>query len=85
MIALTNPTCLPFLPFAGAWACRRLACRKERWLLPAIASALVFIAVITPWTVRNYVVFRTLIQIRSNAGAELRLGNADDASGIWMA
>jgi len=41
MIALTNPTCLSFLPFAahgpaGGWHA------KERWLLPAIGSALVF-------------------------------------------
>jgi 4-amino-4-deoxy-L-arabinose transferase-like glycosyltransferase len=85
VIALTNPTCLTFLPFAGAWACRRLARRKERWLLPAISSALVFGAVITPWEVRNFVVFRAVVPIRSNAGAELRLGNSADASGIWMA
>jgi hypothetical protein len=84
-IALTNPTCLAFLPFAGAWACRKLGGRKERWLLPAIASALVFGAVIAPWTVRNYLVFRAFIPIRSNAGAELRLGTAAGASGIWMA
>ncbi len=84
VIALSNPSCLSFLPFAGTWACRQLARRNQRWLKPAIASALVFFAVIAPWEARDYVVFHKVLPIRSNAGAELRLGNAADAAGVWM-
>jgi hypothetical protein len=84
VLALTNPSCLSFLPFAGGWACYQLARRRERWFLPAVASALAFAALITPWEIRNYETFHRFIPIRSNAGAELRMGNGPDAAGIWM-
>ena len=84
ILALTNPTCLSFLPFAGGWACYRLARNKQPWFLPAVVSALIFAAAITPWEVRNYRVFHQVLPIRSNGGAELRMGNGPDATGIWM-
>jgi hypothetical protein len=40
-------------------------------LLGPILSALIFLAVITPWSVRNYAVFHAFIPMRSNFGAEL--------------
>jgi len=39
---------------------------------------------ILPWTVRNYRTFGQLFLIRSNFGAELRLGNGPGADGTWM-
>jgi len=82
--ALTNPSCLLFLPFAGGWACYRLWRQGKPWGAMAIAAALVFFALITPWEVRNYLVFHQFIPIRSNGGAELRLGNGPGAMGICM-
>jgi hypothetical protein len=84
LIALTNPACLSFLPFAGGWACYRLARHKEHWFCPALLSALIFLAAITPWELRNYRVFHHVIPIRDNGGAELRMGNGPDAAGLWM-
>jgi hypothetical protein len=49
-----------------------------------VASALVFFALISPWTVRNYRIFHRIIFVRDNFGAELRLGNGPDAVGLWM-
>ncbi len=84
VIALANPSCLSFLPFAGGWACYHSLRQRKPWFLPATAAALIFFALITPWEIRNYRVFHKFIPIRGNAGAELRMGNAPDAQGIWM-
>ncbi len=82
--ALTNPALMSLLPFAGIWICYRLARQHRRWLLPAAMSAIIFWAVIGPWTIRNYEVFHRFIFIRDNAGAELRMGNGPGAAGLWM-
>ncbi|MFB3815789.1 MAG: glycosyltransferase [Terriglobales bacterium] len=84
VIALTNPSCLTFLPFAGVWACWQLRRSGQTWFLPAVASGLIFCAVIAPWEVRNYRVFHRVLPVRSNGGAELRLGNGPGAAGLWM-
>ncbi len=47
----------------------------------AFAIAMSLIAV-TPWTVRNLLVFRTLIPIKSNAGYELWLSQCLDDDGV---
>ncbi len=82
--ALTNPALISFLPFAGIWLCYRLTRQRRRWLVPVAVSALIFWAVIGPWTIRNYEVFHRFIFIRDNAGAELRMGNGPGAEGLWM-
>jgi hypothetical protein len=43
-----------------------------------------FFACIAPWLIRNYRTFGQPIFIRSNFGAELRLGNGPGANGLWM-
>lgn len=84
LMALTNPACLSFLLFAGIWVCWRRLRQGLRWFVPVLASALVFVAVITPWEIRNYEVFHKFIFVRGNFGVEFRLGNAANARGIWM-
>jgi 4-amino-4-deoxy-L-arabinose transferase-like glycosyltransferase len=84
LIALTNPSCLMFLPFAGCWCCYQLWRQKKPWFLVATASGLLFFAMIAPWEIRNYRVFHELLPMRGNGGAELRLGNGPGAVGIWM-
>ncbi len=82
--ALTNTALLSFLPVSGLWAWyRRAKLDKRSFAGVALASA-VFIACIAPWLVRNYSVFGKFIFIRSNFGAELRLGNGPGADGTWM-
>jgi 4-amino-4-deoxy-L-arabinose transferase-like glycosyltransferase len=79
---LTNTSLLAFLPASGLWAWyRRWKCGKSS--LGGVAlSALVFFACVTPWAARNY---RTLgrFTLRSNFGAELRIGNGPGADGTW--
>lgn len=84
LAALTNPSVLSVLPFLGGWVCMHNQRHSRSWMLPAIASALLFFAAISPWMVRNYRVFHRVIFIRDNFGAELRLGNGPGAEGIWM-
>jgi 4-amino-4-deoxy-L-arabinose transferase-like glycosyltransferase len=82
--ALTNSSLLSFLPVSGLWAwCRRWKTRKHSLAGVALA-ALFFAATIAPWLVRNYETFGKFIFIRSNFGAELRLGNGPGADGTWM-
>jgi hypothetical protein len=49
-----------------------------------VLASIFFVATISPWLVRNYEVFGQFVFIRSNFGAELRLGNGPGADGTWM-
>lgn len=82
--ALSSTSLLSFLPAAGLWAWCRRAKRGKRSLAGVALSAVVFVACITPWLVRNYQTFGKFIFIRDNFGAELRLGNGNGADGTWM-
>ncbi len=85
VIALTNPSLLLWLPFAGlALVLRQMREQRERRaLLHAVAAGVLFIAIVSPWAVRNYVVFRKFVPVRGNFGAELRMGNGENAVGLW--
>lgn len=79
--ALINPSLLGVLPFLALWAIWPQASARAAKL--AAASALIFLACLTPWTIRNYVVFHKLIPLRSNFGLELLLGmRADVPDGV---
>lgn len=84
VLALTNPSLCSLLPFYSAYIVWRLRKNKLRVVGDALLSALMFVAVISPWTVRNYRVFHHLFFIRSNFGVELSLGNSAGANGMWM-
>jgi hypothetical protein len=62
--ALTRPVLLPFpaLLLGYAWLRRRSASRA------ALVSALVGLALVTPWTLRNYRVSGSLIPVTTGAG-----------------
>lgn len=79
-IALANPALVLFLPFAGLW----VVGRDLRALPGAAAGSLVFLAILSPWVIRNYLVFHHFVPLRANFGAELYLGNAPGATGLLM-
>ena len=85
LIALTNPALLLWLPFCGVWLLitqlRFHAGKRAFW--SAIAAGCVFLVLLSPWVIRNYIVFHRFIPLRSNFGAELRMGNGDNAVGLW--
>jgi len=82
-IALSNPSLLSLLPFALAWACYQRLREHKKWMGPAALAIVIFVLCVTPWMIRNYEVFGRFVFIRSNFGAELRLGNYEDADGLW--
>ena len=47
-------------------------------------AALVFLALIAPWTLRNQRVFHAFIPLRGNFGAELFMGNGPGSNGFLM-
>ena len=82
--ALLNTSLVAFLPVSGLWIWRRRwKLGKPSWIGVAVAS-LAFLACVVPWTIRNYRTLGSLFFIRSNFGAELRLGNGPGADGTWM-
>jgi len=80
LAALTSPSVLSLLPFLGVWICYRLSRKRRRWFMPAVAGALAFIAVVTPWFVRNYRTFHAFVPFRDTLGLELYMGNHGDTS-----
>ncbi len=84
VVALSNTSAVAWLPFSGCWLAYRLYRARKPFLGPVVLSALVFWVVITPWIVRNYVVFDKLIFIRGDLGSELRTGNNPLAKGMWV-
>lgn len=73
--ALINPSLVAVLPALGIWLALQLRKRALPWLRVCAVAGFVFVAGISPWTIRNYVVFHKLIPLRSNFGLELWLGN----------
>jgi hypothetical protein len=78
LAALINTTLILMMPLAVAALFYRWGRRLRG---PALAALLVFVCALTPWTVRNYVVFHKLIPIRGNFGALLWYGNRPDVKG----
>ena len=82
--ALTNTSLLTFLPASGLWAWYRSSKTGKSSPAGVLFASMFFAATIAPWLVRNYETFGKFIFIRSNFGAELRLGNGPGADGTWM-
>lgn len=82
--ALNSPVLLSFLPASGLWAWYHRAKSGRRSLAGVALASVVFFACITPWLVRNQRTFGKFVFLRSNFGAELRMGNGPGADGTWM-
>lgn len=78
--ALTDPVVLGVLPFLALWAVWRLHKQRKRWLVPAVAAVLAVLFTISPWMIRNAMVFHRFIPIRDNLPLEFRVGNNGNSS-----
>jgi 4-amino-4-deoxy-L-arabinose transferase-like glycosyltransferase len=78
--AMNDPIVLSVLPLLGLWMLYRRWRRRERWMLPGAAAALVFMVVVAPWFMRNYRTFHKVVPFRDNFGLELYVGNNGDTS-----
>jgi 4-amino-4-deoxy-L-arabinose transferase-like glycosyltransferase len=81
--ALTRAVFLGFYPIllAGVWWHGRKEAHKS--IGPILLSALVFCAVLAPWTIRNYHVHGTLVPVSTGGGNSLLTGNNPFATGTW--
>jgi hypothetical protein len=88
LIALSDPSLCLFLPVCGLWILIGAQGPSQvpftRRFLGATLAALIFLACLTPWTIRNERVFHKLIPLRANFGVELYLGNGPGATGLLM-
>lgn len=82
--ALSNTAMGSFLPFSGLWLVYQLHKQRKSWLPQAVLSAVAFIAVLSPWLIRNDRVFHKPFLIRGNFGVELHCGNNPIAEGVWI-
>jgi Dolichyl-phosphate-mannose-protein mannosyltransferase len=74
LAGLTSPALLTVLPFLGGWIIYRRHRRGHRWLAVNVIAAIAFIAVVSPWFIRNYEVFHRFIPFRDNIGIVLLMG-----------
>ncbi len=72
---LVNPTLATFFPVSLAWCGYELYRHKKEWLKPVLSSVLLCVVVVSPWLLRNRVVFGQWVFIRSDFGYGFALGN----------
>jgi 4-amino-4-deoxy-L-arabinose transferase-like glycosyltransferase len=76
--ALLNPTILAVMPFFFAWR----VWHKDS-IRDLLVAAAVMVLCVSPWLIRNYVVFHQFIFIRDGLGLEIRNGNQPGGGAIW--
>jgi 4-amino-4-deoxy-L-arabinose transferase-like glycosyltransferase len=73
--ALTEPSILLILPVLMGVAMWQLWRAGKSWFVPALVGSITVFAVLTPWTVRNAMVFHKFIPMRDSMGLEMWMGN----------
>lgn len=79
---LANPANLAVLPFLALWLVYRFRRQGWRWMWSGVLSAVIFVAVIAPWFVRNYRTFGRFMPFRDNFWYEFWAGNTGDTSDL---
>jgi len=82
IIALTNTAVISMLPFCLLWLLYRLP-RKRQQFVGAALCMLTLVLVMSPWLVRNYLVFDKFILVRDNLPLEMYEANNDQSEGLW--
>ena len=80
--ALTNPALLSVLPFTMGYAAYVNRRAGRPWLRGLSVASLLFAAMITPWLIRNEMVFGRPVFLRSNYWFEFHLGNYHYSNGM---
>jgi len=81
LIALSNSTLLLFMPVCGIWILRGTR-PLGTGVRNAVLAALLFLAILAPWTIRNWRVFHTFVPMRDNLGAEIEAGSGPGSNGF---
>ena len=80
LACLSNPSVLSSLPFLCAWLWFRHWRRGTNCTGPMLASAMLFLAIVSIWLVRDYRTFGEFVFFRDNFPLEFHLGNNEDSS-----
>jgi hypothetical protein len=72
---LTEPSVLVVIPFLMGFAAWRLARAGRRWMLPGVVASAALAVTISPWLIRDAIVFHRFIPMRDSMGLELWMGN----------
>ncbi len=84
LIALSNPELCIMLPVMGVWILLGAGAAWPRQVARAALGGVVCLALIAPWSWRNWNAFHHWVPLRGNFGAELYLGNGPGAVGLLM-
>ncbi len=82
LLALTNTAVLSLLPFCLLYLLWRLP-RRARQVVGVGLCILAAGLVVSPWLVRNYVVFDKFVFVRDNLPLEMHMANNDQPTGLW--
>lgn len=80
LATLTRAAVLAYAPLITVWMLVSGSARRRFSVRTAGIFFFVFLAVLSPWTVRNYVVFHRLIPVGVNAGGSFFRGNYDEGT-----
>jgi 4-amino-4-deoxy-L-arabinose transferase-like glycosyltransferase len=76
---LTEPSILVIVPFLMILSGWRLRQTGRPWLIPGFVAVVTLTLTISPWMLRNAMVFHRFIPMRDSMGLEMYLGNTGDA------
>ena len=82
LAALLRQTVLLFAPFLLVWLFMELRARGIRWWHFLLPVMIIFL-MISPWTLRNYLVYREFLLLNSNAGYALYASNNPNLGTNW--
>ncbi|HET6824260.1 MAG TPA: glycosyltransferase family 39 protein [Anaerolineales bacterium] len=82
LAALFRQTVLLFAPFLLVWLFMELRARGIRWWHFVLPVMIIFL-MISPWTLRNYLVYREFLLLNSNAGYALYASNNPNLGTNW--
>ena len=78
LLTLLSPTCIPVFLCWLFWL--GLSRKASLFRAPAVALIILPTMMVSPWIVRNYLVFDRIILVRDNLGLELSVSNNDCAA-----
>jgi 4-amino-4-deoxy-L-arabinose transferase-like glycosyltransferase len=82
LVALLNPALLSLLPFTMAYAAVANHRGNRPWRRGVVLAGALFLAIISPWLIRNTIVFHQPVFLRSNYWFEFHLGNYHCSNGM---
>jgi 4-amino-4-deoxy-L-arabinose transferase-like glycosyltransferase len=78
---LISPEVSVFAPLALAWIFYHNPMKRKAKIYRLVLMLAMLVLIISPWTIRNYMVFKRLVPIASSFGANFWEGNNPNASG----